>query len=50
VFLLLVGSLFMLSAFSMLIHYLYKKKPALYSAVAVLESAFLLILITAELI
>lgn len=50
VFLLLAGSFFMLSAFSMLIHYLYKKKPALYSAVAVLESAFLLVLITAELL
>jgi hypothetical protein len=40
----------MISAFSMLIHYLYKNKPVLYSAVSVLESAFLLVLITAELI
>ena len=50
VFLLAAGCFFMISAFSMLIHYLYKNKPVLYSAVSVLESAFLLVLITAELI
>lgn len=50
VFVLLAGIFFMISAFSMFIHYLYKKIPVLYSAVAAFESAFLLILITAELV
>ncbi len=45
-----VGAFFMISAFSMLIHYLSKKFPTVYSTVAVLESAILLTLITAELI
>lgn len=47
---LVVGAFFMISAFSMFIHYLSKKSPILYSTVAVLESAILLTLITAELI
>ncbi len=50
VLLLLVGAFFMLSAFSMFIYFLRKKAPAVYSTLAVLESAVLLILITAELI
>ena len=41
VFLLAAGCFFMISAFSMLIHYLYKNKPVLYSAVSVLESALM---------
>jgi len=47
---LVVGTFFMVSLFSMLVHYLSKKKPALYSLFAVFESAVLLTLITAELI
>ncbi len=50
VLLLMVGAFFMLSLFSMFINYLRKKSPALYSTVAVLESALLIIFITAELI
>ena len=47
---LLIGAFFMLSAFSMFILYLKKKSTLLYSLAAVIESAFLLVLITAELI
>ena len=47
---LFVGAFFLISAFSMFIRFLNKKKPLLYSFFAVAESAVLIILITAELI
>ena len=46
---LVLGAFFLLSAFSMLIRYLSKKTPFIYNVVAVLESAVLLVLISAEL-
>lgn len=45
-----VGAFFLISAFSMFIRHISKKKPALFSLFAVIESAALLILITAELL
>lgn len=47
---LFVGAFFMISAFSMFIRFLSKKFPFVYSVFSVLESAVLLVLITAELI
>lgn len=47
---LIVGAFFMISAFSMFVHYLNRKSSVLFSVFAVIESAVLLILITAELI
>ncbi len=47
---LFIGAFFLLSAFSMFIRYLSKKSALVYSIFAVIESAVLLILITAELI
>ncbi|MBQ3530542.1 MAG: hypothetical protein IJA05_01310 [Oscillospiraceae bacterium] len=47
---LIVGAFFMISAFSMFVHYLNRKSSVLFSVFAVVESAVLLILITAELI
>lgn len=47
---LFVGAFFFISAFSMFVRFLSKKKPALFSFFAVLESAVLLVLITAELL
>ncbi len=47
---LIVGAFFLISAFSMFVHYLNKKSSVLFSVFAVVESAVLLILITAELI
>lgn len=49
-FVLVAGTFFLISAFSMFIRFLSKKAPGLYSALAVIESAVLLILITAELL
>ncbi len=45
-----VGAFFMISAFSMFIRFLNKKAPAIYNIFSVLESAVLIILITAELL
>ena len=45
-----IGAFFFVSAFSMLIVSLNKKHPAVYNVFAVLESAVLLVLITAELL
>ena len=50
VLVLMIGAFFTISAFSMFIHWLSKKHPVLYSAAAVIESAVLLVLVTAELI
>ena len=47
---LLAGSFFLISAFSMFIRWISKKKPGLFSFFAVIESAVLLVLITAELL
>lgn len=50
VLVLALGAFFLLSAFSMLVRFVSKKHPVVYSAFAVLESAVLLTLITAELL
>ncbi len=47
---LVVGAFFLISAFSLLVRWINKKSTALFSIFALLESAGLLILITAELI
>ena len=47
---LIVGTFFLLSIFSLFIHYINKKSGILFNIFAVLESAVLLTLITAELI
>ena len=49
-FILVVGAFFLISAFSMFLRYISKKHQNLFGLVAVLESAVLLVLITAELI
>jgi alginate O-acetyltransferase complex protein AlgI len=50
ILLLFGGAFFLISAFSMFIRYLSKKNPTAFSAFAVLESAVLLVIITAELL
>lgn len=47
---LIIGTFFLISAFSMLMHYISKKHPGFFSFFAVIESAVLLALITAKLI
>ena len=50
ILLLFSGAFFLISAFSMFIRYLSKKKSAAFNIFAVLESAVLLVIITAELL
>jgi hypothetical protein len=50
ILLLFGGAFFLISAFSMFIRYLSKKKSAAFNIFAVLESAVLLVIITAELL
>ncbi len=47
---LIIGAFFLLSAFSLLVRYISKKSPTLFSIFAFLESAVLLVFISAELV